>query len=136
MPLCPLARNLDNKIAKSQPIAYLPGEEFMSLLAMIKMTALPEKRTELLQTLEALKTDTCKADFGCLEYRFYQEGEDDNNIILIMGWQSREKLAAYQNSDQHKILLGAISLLCQSSDMKIGTVPNRNPSRIPLNKGK
>jgi len=101
----------------------MPREEFMSVVAMVKMTALPEKRTELLQTLRALESKTCKADFGCLEYRFYQEGEDDNNIILMMGWQSREKLAAYQNSDQHKILLGAISLLCKSSEMKIVTVP-------------
>lgn len=95
----------------------------MSLLALMKMTAFPGKRTELLQTLEALKTDTCKADFGCLEYHFYQEGDDDNNIILIMRWESQEKLAAYQNSDQHKILLGAISLLCKSSEVKIATVP-------------
>ena len=89
----------------------------------MKMTAFPGKRTELLQTLEALKTDTCKADFGCLEYHFYQEGDDDNNIILMMRWESQEKLAAYQNSDQHKILLGAISLLCKSSEVKIATVP-------------
>jgi quinol monooxygenase YgiN len=101
----------------------MPREKFMSVVAMVKMTALPEKRTELLQTLEALKSKTCKADFGCLEYRFYQEGEVKNNIILIMAWQSQEKLAAYENSDQHKILLGAISLLCKFSEVKIAKVP-------------
>ena len=95
----------------------------MSLLAMVKMTAFPKKRAELLQTLETLKNSTCKADLGCLEYRFYQEGENENHIILMVEWQTQERLAAYQNSDQYKILMGAISLLCESSEMRIGAVP-------------
>ena len=95
----------------------------MSVLAMVKMTAFPRKRTELVQTLETLKNSTCKTDLGCIEYRFYQEGENENNIILILEWQAPEKLAAYQNSDQYKILMGAISLLCESSEIRIGAVP-------------
>ena len=58
-----------------------------------------------------------------MKYRFFHEGENGNNIILILEWQTREKLAAYQNSDQFKILMGAISLLCESSEMRIGVVP-------------
>jgi quinol monooxygenase YgiN len=92
----------------------------MSALAMVKMTAFPKKRTELLQTLETLKNSTCQVDLGCVEYRFYQEGENENHIILMVEWQTQERLAAYQNSDQYKILMGAISILCESSEMKIG----------------
>jgi quinol monooxygenase YgiN len=95
----------------------------MSVLAMVKMTVFPKKRTELLQTLETLKNSTRKANLGCVEYRFYQEGENENTLILILEWQTQEKLAAYQNSDQYKILMGAISLLCESSEMRIGSVP-------------
>jgi len=50
----------------------------MSVLAMVKMTVFPKKRTELLQTLETLKNSTHKANLGCVEYRFYQEGENEN----------------------------------------------------------
>lgn len=95
----------------------------MSVLAIVKMTVFPKKRIELLQTLETLKDSTCKADLGCVEYRSYQEGEKENHIILIMEWPTQEKLSAYQNSDQYKILKGAISLLCESSEMRIGVVP-------------
>ena len=56
------------------PCCPLRGEEFMSLLAMVKMTAFPKKRAELLQTLETLKNSTFKADLGCLEYRFLPGG--------------------------------------------------------------
>jgi quinol monooxygenase YgiN len=95
----------------------------MSILAMVKMTVFPKKRTELVQTLETLKNSTFKADLGCVEYRFFQEGDNENSIILILEWQAQEKLAAYQNSDQYKILMGAISLLCESSEIRIGAVP-------------
>jgi len=95
----------------------------MSVLAMVKMTAFPKKRTELLQTLETLKNSTCKADLGCVKYHFYQEGENENNIILILEWQTQERLAAYQNSDLYKILKGAISLLCGSSEVRISAMP-------------
>jgi quinol monooxygenase YgiN len=51
----------------------------MSILALVKMTALPKKPTELLQTLETLRNSTCQAELGCGEYRFYQEGGNENN---------------------------------------------------------
>jgi quinol monooxygenase YgiN len=95
----------------------------MSILAMVKMTVFPKKRKELVQTLETLKNSTCTADLGCVEYRFFQEGDNENSIILILEWQAQEKLAAYQNSDPYKILMGAISLLCESSEMRIGALP-------------
>lgn len=95
----------------------------MSVFALVKMKAFPKKRSELLQTLEALKDRTCKSGSGCLEYRFFWQGENENSIILIMKWQSQEKLTEFQNSDQYKILLGAISLLCESSEIMTGSVP-------------
>jgi hypothetical protein len=66
-------------------------------------------------------------DLGCIDYRFYQEGKNENNIILILEWQTQEKLEACQNSEQYKILMGAISLLCESSEMKIGMVTMEIP---------
>jgi quinol monooxygenase YgiN len=95
----------------------------MSVFATVKMQVFPKKRTELLQTLETLKNSTCKAEIGCVAYRFYQEGENENTLILIVEWQTQEKLAAYKSSDQYKILMGAISLLCESSEKRIGSAP-------------
>jgi quinol monooxygenase YgiN len=100
----------------------------MTLIAMVKMTASPKKRTELLQTLETLKNSTTKAGLGCEEYRFFLEDAKENNIILIMEWETQDRWAAYQNTEQYKILLGAISLLCESSEMKIGAVPMTAPN--------
>ena len=95
----------------------------MSVLAIVKMTVFPKKRQELLQTLEILENSTCQAESGCLEYRFYQEEGDENIIIMVMEWQSQEKLEAYQNTDPFKILKGAASLLCQNFELRIGAEP-------------
>jgi quinol monooxygenase YgiN len=99
----------------------------MSVLAMVKMTVFPKKRRELLQTLEILKNSTCQAESGCLEYRFYQERGDENTIIMIMEWQTQKELEAYQNTDPFKILQGAMSLLCQNSELRIGAAPVEPP---------
>jgi quinol monooxygenase YgiN len=106
----------------------------MSVLAMVKMTAFPKKRSELLQTLETLKNITCTTDLGCVDYRFYQEGDNENHIILMVEWQTQENLEAYQDSNQYKILMGAISLLCESSEMSIGSVPSSRvtDTHLPL----
>jgi quinol monooxygenase YgiN len=96
----------------------------MSVLTMVQMTVLPKKRRELLQTLETLKHSTSKIDSGCLDFRFYQEGANENSIMLILEWQTQESLAAYQNSEEYKILMGAISLLCASSELRIGAMPS------------
>jgi quinol monooxygenase YgiN len=95
----------------------------MSMIAMVKMTVFPVKRQELLQTLETLHENTCRADSGCLGYSFYLEEGDENTIIMVMEWQSQEKLAEYQKTDSFKILQGAASLLCQDFELKIAAKP-------------
>jgi quinol monooxygenase YgiN len=96
---------------------------FMSVLALMKMTVFPKKRRELLQTLEALENSTCRVESGCLEYRFYQEEGNENVIILVMAWQTQEGLRAYQDSDPFRILKGAMSLLCENSEMIMNATP-------------
>jgi quinol monooxygenase YgiN len=99
----------------------LKGGKNVPVFAMLKMRASPKKRTELLQTLESLRYGTCRPGSGCLGYRFFQEGENENSVILILEWQTQEKLTAFRNSDTFKILSGAISLLCESSEITTGS---------------
>jgi len=111
----------DYPFAGSNGIRLLEGEKSLSVFALLKMVTSPKKRTEFLQTLETLRYSTCQPDSGCIGYRFFQEGENENRVILILEWQTQEKLTAFRNSDQYKILLGAISLLCESSEITTGS---------------
>ena len=111
----------DYPIAGSNGIRLLEREKSLSVFALAKMLTSPKKRTEFLQTLETLRYSTCQPDSGCLGYRFFQDGENENRITLILEWQTQEKLIAFLSSDQYKILLGAISLLCEFSEITTGS---------------
>jgi quinol monooxygenase YgiN len=120
-------------IVGSSGIRLLEGEKALSAFALVKIMTSPKKRTEFLQTLETLRYSTCQADSGCIGYRFFQDGENENSIILILEWQTQEKLTAFQNSDQYKILSGAISLLCVSSEITTGS---GQPGALSLGNGR
>jgi quinol monooxygenase YgiN len=111
----------DYPFAGANGIRLLEGEKYLSVFALLKMVTSPKKRTEFLQTLKTLRYSTCQPDSGCIGYRVFQEGENENSIILILEWQTQENLIAFRNSDQYKILSGAISLLCESSEITTGS---------------
>lgn len=52
--------------------------------ATIKMKVVPEKRAELLQTLSSM-TEEIRNEKGCMSCYFYQEVENENIFILLMG---------------------------------------------------
>jgi quinol monooxygenase YgiN len=111
----------DYPFAGLNGIRFLERGKSLSVFTLVKILTSPKKRTEFLQTLETLRYSTCQPDSGCIGYRFFQDGENENSIILILEWQTQEKQIAFQNSDQYKILSGAISLLCESSEITTGS---------------
>ncbi len=48
------------------------------------MKVVPEKRAELLQTLSSM-TEEIRNEKGCMSCYFYQEVENENIFILLMG---------------------------------------------------
>jgi len=80
------------------------------ILVNIKMKVLPEKRMELTQTIASL-SGSIKLRKGCRRYDFCRSMEDENELYLLEEWDSREHLAAYLESDQHKVLRGVMNLL-------------------------
>ncbi len=83
-----------------------------------KLQALPEKRQELLQTLEALieKASVMK---DCLSCVIQRDHENLNTITLLMDWRSQEAFRAYQQSEHFGVLSGAFNLLCASQEYTI-----------------
>jgi quinol monooxygenase YgiN len=78
-----------------------------------KLQALPEKRQELMQTLEAIleKTSIMK---DCVNCALQQDPENLNAITLKMAWGSQEAFHDYQQSNHFGVLMGAFNLLCAS----------------------
>jgi quinol monooxygenase YgiN len=81
------------------------------------LQALPEKRQELLQTMEAL-IEKASVMENCLRCVLQQDSEKLNTITLLMEWRSQEAFQAYQKSEHFGVLSGAVNLLCASKNME------------------
>jgi len=104
---------------------------------MIKMTitmkARPEKRKELLQAVHSALDGEERHLVG------YQEADDSTAFRLTYEWNSRVELERYFGTEKFRVLLGAIRVLCENSEMSfwpyrsmagLRTGSSRSPVRV------
>jgi quinol monooxygenase YgiN len=83
-----------------------------------RITALPEKRMELSQTIAGLLGPVGHVK-GCRTFRFYVDTADENSSLLLSEWESESDLEDYLSSDDFAVLKGALALLSsRSTDFK------------------
>ena len=80
------------------------------ILLKLRMSAVPEKRNEVFQTLASLAV-TIRKEKGCRRCEFFQQGEDQSSFEIIEEWQTREELDEHLRSPVFGILLGLAPLL-------------------------
>jgi quinol monooxygenase YgiN len=85
------------------------------------MKVRPEKRKELWQTLQSIVAQIRKEN-GCVNSNFYQNAENENNIVLIEEWETQKTWDDHLRSDIFMILMGAGSLLSRPPEIMIHTV--------------
>lgn len=91
------------------------------ILTRIILTALPEKRKELMQTLLSM-IETKGNEKGCMNYGMFSDINKNNVFNLIEEWKTREDLIRYIQSDRFSVLLGTKSLLAKPMEIKIHSV--------------
>ncbi|CAG0928088.1 hypothetical protein PLCT1_00620 [Planctomycetaceae bacterium] len=74
------------------------------------------KGQEIRQTLKSLGR-MIRARPGCSRYAFYVRARDNNGMV-VQAWDGRVALNNYLRSDEHKVLLGAISTLCSGCTVR------------------
>jgi quinol monooxygenase YgiN len=85
-----------------------------------KLQALPEKRQELMQTLEAIREKIAIMK-DCVSCALQQDPGNLNVITLLTEWGSQEAFQNYQKSEHFGVLQGAFNLLCASKEMQYDT---------------
>jgi quinol monooxygenase YgiN len=85
------------------------------------LQARPEKRQELMQTLEAIMEKTSIME-DCLSCSLQQSPDNLNDISLKMEWRSQEGFLDYQQLEHFGVLLGAFNLLCTSKQIQYDAV--------------
>ena len=70
----------------------------------------PEKRTEFFQTVGRL-LEPIKRAKGCRTFGFYLDTSDENSTLLVSEWDTETDLNNYLDSEDFRILRGAITVL-------------------------
>jgi len=91
------------------------------IMVRIKLKALMEKRTEVMQTLHSM-IEPAEREKGCLCYDVFCDIEDETVFNLIEEWETRQDLGRHMRSEIFSVLLGTKSLLARPIEMKLHTV--------------
>jgi quinol monooxygenase YgiN len=87
----------------------------------IRVKIRPNKRREFLQTVLALAKELQKEQ-RCLNYHTSQDIEDENMFYFVTRWQTRDELETYFRTRNFNVLLGAMHILSETSEMTINNV--------------
>jgi quinol monooxygenase YgiN len=107
--------------------AYLPfvGRPFalmvFMILVIIRMKVLPEKHKELSQTIASL-IGSIRTEQGCKRCDCCQNVEDENELLLLEKWDTRENLKNHLRSGSFRVLRGTLNLLQKPYEMMYHSV--------------
>lgn len=76
----------------------------------------PEKNAEFLQAIRSLH-DALKGRRGFRKSTLYQEVDDPSNFSLVQEWESTEEMEAYLDTEEFRVLLGALKVLSEHSEV-------------------
>ena len=93
------------------------------ILGFIKMNVRPEKRKELLQTIQSIVAQM-RMENGCVDSNFYRNAENENEFVIFETWETRKTLDDHLRSDIFTVMIGAASLLSRPPEIMIHTVSN------------
>jgi len=84
----------------------------------IRMKPIPEKRKELVQTLQEL-TEAMRQGKGFIDARIHLNDNHHNLVRFIEQWETQEDVNAYLESSRYYVVLrGALKLLTSSSEIE------------------
>jgi len=87
----------------------------------------PEKLKEFLQAVGYLKNDIERQE-GLKKVTIYQEIDDQTACSLVHDWETQEYLDRYLGSEEFGVLLGALEVLGEKSEIRYGHVSGKIPN--------
>ena len=90
------------------------------VMLIIRMKVLSEMRLEVSRTI-ALLIGSIRTEKGCRHCDFCQSMENENVLLLLAEWSSRETLPSHLKSERFRVLQGAMRLLKEPYEMVFHT---------------
>ena len=101
----------------------------MTVVAQVKS----EKQEEFLQAIRSLHNNS-EEEKGLKKTKLYQEMNDPYGFRLITEWENQKDLETYLRAERFRVLLGALEILCQESEIryseKAETLPNTPKTQL------
>ena len=91
------------------------------VIIFIRIKVQPEKRKELSQTLHSI-VEKIRKENGCLHSGFYQDAENENDILMVEEWATQKDSDDHLRSDIFTVLIGAGSLMRRPPEIVIHTL--------------
>ena len=95
--------------------------EIQLVIIFFRIKVRPEKRKELSQTLHSIVKQV-KKEGGCRQAGFYQDIENENDLIVIEEWATQKDSDDHLRSDIFTVILGAGCLMHGPPKVIIHTV--------------
>lgn len=83
---------------------------------MVQVNVIPEKEKEFLQAVEYLSQEA-KSIQGLKSMHLHKDIQEPTSFRLIEEWESEAYLNDYLSGEDFKVILGAIQILCRSSEI-------------------
>ena len=113
----PLARNVRSRTA-------FVGMREMIDVATLRMVTPPERRDEFLHALRWL-AGPIRARAGCAGCRILQDLDDENALVFVEEWASREAFTRHLRSDDYRRLLALADLAVEPPEIQFDRLTER-----------
>lgn len=86
------------------------------ILSLIELTPLPNKREEILELLR-FSVDRLRGKPGCLSSGVYEADDENQTILYMERWTSKEELHRHIQSNHYRGILNATDLAMEPRDI-------------------
>jgi quinol monooxygenase YgiN len=98
------------------------------IVTTIRMQTTPENRRELMQTFRSL-SNPILSEHGCKSCRMYSEVGDEQTVIVIQEWDSKNRLDKHLLSNEFAVMVRATNLLKQPETVEFQVLDQLEGSR-------
>jgi quinol monooxygenase YgiN len=101
----------------------------MMIIVTLHLKVAPEQRLNIIKTIHAMIGPT-SAQSGCLHCELFNSTQNDDSLLLLEKWQSREDLDRHIKSEEFRKVMVAMDLACEQP--KISFMEADSPEGMEL----
>jgi len=87
-----------------------------TVITIMHLKTAPEKRMNILKTIHAMIGPT-NAQPGCLHCELFGSTQNDDQLLLLEKWDSRECLEQHIQSDEFRKVMAAMDSACEQPEI-------------------